>query len=202
MTGGLLTPPVSARDHCAGADDAPVTLVEYGDYECMYCGMAYPIVKAAQRALGDQLRFVFRNFPFAVAHPHARLAAQAAEAAAVQGRFWEMHDVLLEHQRALEEADLLRYAEQLGLDARQVERELEAGTHAKRVRDDFRSGVRSGVNGTPTFFVNGVRYDGAWADRDEFIGALRNAAPASHASQAAPRTSRERGAGVPLSADA
>jgi protein-disulfide isomerase len=173
---GRLTPPVSARDHVAGPDGAPVTLVEYGDYECPYCGMAYPIVKAAQRELGGRLRFVFRNFPLAEIHPHARHAAQAAEAAGAQGKFWEMHDMLFEHQHALEDANLVRYAEMLGLDAVQLARELDAGTHAKRVRDDFRSGVRSGVNGTPTFFVNGERYEGAWADEEAFIRTLRDAA--------------------------
>jgi protein-disulfide isomerase len=176
MSGGQLTPPVSAHDHIAGSDDAPVTLVEYGDYECPYCGMAYPIVKAAQRELGGQLRFVFRNFPLAEVHPHARHAAQAAEAAGAQGKFWEMHDMLFEHQQALEDADLVRYGEMLGLDAVRLARELDAGTYAKRVRDDFRSGVRSGVNGTPTFFVNGERYEGSWADEDAFIRALRDAA--------------------------
>jgi protein-disulfide isomerase len=167
---------VSAQDHVAGPDEAPVTLVEYGDYECPYCGMAYPIVKAVERELGSQLRFVFRNFPLAEIHPHARHAAQAAEAAGAQGKFWEMHDMLFEHQDALEDADLVRYAEQLGFDADRVARELEAGTYAKRVRDDFRSGVRSGVNGTPTFFVNGLRYEGSWANEEAFIRALRDAA--------------------------
>jgi len=176
MSEGQLTPPVNALDHVAGPDDAPVTLVEYGDFECPYCGMAHPIVKAAQRELGNQLRFVFRNFPLAEAHPHARLAAQAAEAAGAQGRFWEMHDMLFEHQYALELHDLIGYAKSLGLDVQQFERNLEAGTYAKKVRDDFRSGVRSGVNGTPTFFVNGERYNGSWANEEAFIGALRDAA--------------------------
>jgi protein-disulfide isomerase len=176
MSDAELTPHVSARDHTAGPDDAPVTLVEYGDYECPYCGMAHPVVKAAQRELGDQLRFVFRNFPLAEAHPHARIAAQAAEAAGAQGRFWEMHDILFEHQDALEPQDLVGYARSLGLDIVQFESDLEAGTYAKRVRDDFRSGVKSGVNGTPTFFVNGERYDGSWANVEAFINALRNAA--------------------------
>ncbi|MDB4874300.1 MAG: Periplasmic thiol:disulfide interchange protein DsbA [Gemmatimonadetes bacterium] len=175
MSDGHLTPPVSSADHAAGRDDASLTLVEYGDYECNYCGMAYPIVKAAQRALGDRLRFVFRNFPLAEAHPHARQAAQAAEAAAAQEKFWPMHDLLFEHQDALGDADLLRYAQTLALDVARIARELEAGTYAKRVRDDFRSGVRSGVNGTPTFFVNGERYDGSWADEEAFVGALRGA---------------------------
>jgi protein-disulfide isomerase len=138
--------------------------------------MAHPIVKAAQRELGSQLRFVFRNFPLAEAHPHARVAAQAAEAAAAQGRFWEMHDMLFEHQDALDVEDLVGYAESIGLDTSQFARDLEAGTYAKKVRDDFRSGVRSGVNGTPTFFVNGARYDGSWANQEAFMQALRAAA--------------------------
>jgi protein-disulfide isomerase len=173
MTGAQLTPPVTSADHVRGPDDAPVTLVEYGDYECPYCGMAHPIVERARQTLGSQLRFVFRHFPLAEAHPHARLAAQAAEAAGAQGKFWEMHDTLFEHQDALEPADILGYAESLGLDVARFTSELEAGTYARKVRDDFRSGVRSGVNGTPTFFVNGVRYEGSWANEESFIRALR-----------------------------
>jgi protein-disulfide isomerase len=188
-SGGRLTPPVGELDHVVGPDDAPVTLVEYGDYECPYCGMAHPIVKSVQRELGSRLRFVFRNFPLAEAHPHARKAAQAAEAAAAQGKFWEMHDMIFEHQDALEDEDLIADARSLGLDAERVARELEAGTHAKRVRDDFRSGVRSGVNGTPTFFVNGDRYEGSWANEESFIRALRDAA-------------RQASRGMPLTADA
>jgi protein-disulfide isomerase len=176
MSAAELTPPVSAQDHAIGPEDAPVTLVEYGDFECPYCGMAHPIVKAAQHALGNQLRFVFRNFPLAEAHPHARIAAQAAEAAGAQGRFWEMHDLLFENQNALEPQDLVGYAKSLGLDIPQFERDLEAGTYTKKVRDDFRSGVKSGVNGTPTFFVNGERYDGSWANEEAFIRALGEAA--------------------------
>jgi protein-disulfide isomerase len=179
MSDGQLTPPVGARDHVAGLADAPVTLVEYGDFECPYCGMAYPIVKEMQRRLGARLRFVFRNFPLAESHPHAEHAAEAAESAAEQGKFWEMHDTLYEHQRALDDAHLVRYAEQLGLDGARVARELETGTNAARVREDFRSGVRSGVNGTPTFFVNGERWDGAWSDDVEFLDALRRAADAA-----------------------
>src|SRR4029077_10346079 len=107
MSDGQLTPPVSERDHATGRESAPVTLVEYGDYECPYCGMAYPIVKRAQQELKGHLRFVYRNFPLAELHPHARLAAQAAEAAAAQGKFWEMHDMIFEHQDALEDQDLI-----------------------------------------------------------------------------------------------
>jgi protein-disulfide isomerase len=172
-----LTPGVGAQDHAAGPEDAPVTLVEYGDYECPQCGMAYPIIKAVQRELPpSSLRFVFRNFPLAEIHPHARSAAQAAEAAAVQGKFWAMHDMIFRHQHALEQADLVRYAEMLELDAARIARELEAGTYTKRIRDDFRSGVRSGVNGTPTFFINGARYDGSWTDDEAFVRALLDAA--------------------------
>jgi protein-disulfide isomerase len=179
MSDALLTPPVSALDHAVGPEDAPVTLVEYGDYECPYCGMAHPIVKRARQELGSRLRFVFRNFPLAEIHPHARLAAQAAEAAAAQGRFWEMHDMLFEHQDALEAEDLLGYAKSLGLDTAKFARDLEAATYAKRIRDDFRNGVKSGVNGTPTFFVNGDRYEGSWANQEAFIRALREAAQPS-----------------------
>ena len=170
-----LHPPVTEHDHTAGPDDAPITLVEYGDYECPYCGMAYPIVKDIQRRLGDQLRFVFRNFPLRESHPHAEHAAEAAESAGAQGKFWEMHDIIYEHQQALEDEDLLAYAEAIGADPGRVAEDLINGTYVKRVRDDFRSGVRSGVNGTPTFFVNGERYNGPWADAVQFLRALREA---------------------------
>jgi protein-disulfide isomerase len=173
MSGATLTPPVGERDHAAGSVDAPVTLVEYGDYECPYCGMAHPIVQKLQAALGKKLRFVFRNFPLHEAHPHARLAAQAAEAAGAQGKFWEMHDLLFEHQNALERDDILGYAKSIGIDADRVSRELESGVYEKHVREDFRGGVRSGVNGTPTFFINGDRYDGSWANQDAFLSRLR-----------------------------
>jgi protein-disulfide isomerase len=179
MSDPVLTPPVSERDHASGPENAPVTLVEYGDFECPYCGMAYLVVKSAQRELGKQLRFVFRNFPLAEAHPHARLAAQAAEAAAVQGKFWEMHDALFEHQDALEAEDIAGYAKSLGLDMAQFARDLQDAKYTKRVRDDFRSGVRSGVNGTPTFFINGSRFEGSWANEKAFIHALQEAAQQS-----------------------
>jgi protein-disulfide isomerase len=153
---------VTARDHVEGPDDAAVTLVEYGDFECPYCGRAYPIVKQIQEQLGSRLRFVFRYFPLTESHPHAQHAAEAAEAAAVQGRFWEMHDALFEHQGALCDRDLTRYAGDIGLDRARFQQELLEHAHAPRVREDFLSGVRSGVNGTPTFFVNGIRHDAAW----------------------------------------
>jgi protein-disulfide isomerase len=173
MTAGHLTVPVSAADHIAGADAAPITLVEYGDFECPYCGMAYPIVQGIQRALGSRLRLVFRNFPLTESHPHAEHAAETAEAAAVQGKYWEMHDTLFENQSNLEDDALAGYAKELGLDAKRVVRELESGAHVERVRNDFHSGVRSGVNGTPTFFINGQRYDGDWSNEAEFVSALK-----------------------------
>ena len=176
MSAGRLTPPVSERDHADGPESAPLTLVEYGDYECPHCGRAYPIIKAVQQELGTELRFVYRNFPLSEAHPHAQHAAEAAESAAVEGKYWEMHDIIFEHQDALEDADLIGYAESLGLDGARVRQELETQAHSARVRADFRSGVRSGVNGTPTFFVNGLRYDGSWESPAVFIRGLREAA--------------------------
>ena len=166
-----LTLPVGQRDHAQGPEVAAVTLVEYGDYECPHCGRAYPIVKRVQQRLGDRLRFVFRNFPLTGLHPHAQRAAEAAEAAAAQGRFWEMHDCLYEHQEALDDDSLERYALSLGLDLARFSRELDGQAHAPRVREDFMSGVRSGVNGTPTFYLNGMRYDGAW-DLETLVAAI------------------------------
>ena len=157
-----LSPPVTDRDHAQGSAQAAVTLVEYGDYECPHCGRAYPIVKEVQRRLGAKLRFVFRNFPLAEMHPHAQHAAEAAEAAAGQERFWEMHDALFEHQRSLDDPHLVQYARTLGLDQERFQQDLNSHTYAGRVREDFRSGVKSGVNGTPTFFINGVRHDDSW----------------------------------------
>ena len=170
-----LTLPVGERDHAQGPGDAPVTLVEYGDYECPHCGRAYPIVKQIRQRLGRSLRFVFRNFPLRESHPHAQHAAEAAEAAGAQGKFWEMHDRLFERQFALDDDYLIEYAGDLGLDAARFRRELDAGTHAPRVREDFRSGVTSGVNGTPTFFINGVRHDGSW-ELEALVAALERTA--------------------------
>jgi protein-disulfide isomerase len=166
--------PISERDHVKGPMDAPATLVEYGDYECPYCGMAHPIVKEVQRRFGPRLRFAFRHFPLAEMHPHALRAAEAAEAAGAQGQFWEMHDVLFQHQDALDDSDLLLYAAALGLDRARFLQELAAHEHAPRVREDFMSGVRSGVNGTPAFFINGTRHDGAY-DLATMLATLENA---------------------------
>jgi protein-disulfide isomerase len=172
-----LTVPVGERDHAQGPADAPVTLVEYGDYECPYCGQAYPIVKELQRRLGGRLRFVFRNFPLNNAHPHAEHAAEAAEAAGGQGedKFWAMHDRLYEHQRALDDAHLEQHAQAVGLDVERFDREMEEGRYRARVREDFTSGVRSGVNGTPTFFINSARHDDSYA-LDVLLAAIEQAA--------------------------
>ncbi|MGE5803943.1 MAG: DsbA family protein [Gemmatimonadota bacterium] len=159
--GATLTAPVAARDHVAGPANAPVTLVEYGDFECPSCRKAWPMVKQLQHRLGDTLRFVFRNFPLTKLHPNAEHAAEAAEAAAAQGAYWQMYDRLFERQFALEDDNLIQYAAELGLDADRLRAELEGGTHRKRVKEDVSSGIQSGVSGTPTFFINGERYDGA-----------------------------------------
>ena len=168
-----LTLPVGERDHVRGPATAPVTLVEYGDYECSSCGEAYPVVEELRRALGDRLRFVFRNFPLAVMHPHAQSAAEAAEAAGAHNKFWEMHDTLYTHQDALDGAHLISYAVALGLDPTSLRRDLDAHSYAERVREDFLSGVKSGVNGTPTFFIGGIRYNGL-PDFDSLLAILTN----------------------------
>lgn len=173
-----LTLPVGERDHTLGPKDAPVTLVEYGDYECPHCGRAYPIVKDVRRRLGSRLRFVFRNFPLRESHPHAQHAAEAAEVAGAQGKFWEMHDRLFERQFALDDEYLGEYAGDLGLDVARFRRELAARTYEPRVREDFRSGVTSGVNGTPTFFINGARHDAGW-EVEPLVAALERAAEAA-----------------------
>jgi protein-disulfide isomerase len=171
----VLTMPVDEdRDHIQGPVDAPVTLVQYGDYECPYCGEAYPIVKEVQARMGERLRFVFRNFPISTSHPHAERAAEAAEAASAQGRFWEMHDTLYEHQRRLRDEDLRVYAEQLELDLDRFDKEMAEHVHAERIHEDFMSGVRSGVNGTPTFYINHVRDDDSY-DADTLLDALERA---------------------------
>jgi protein-disulfide isomerase len=171
----LILPVSEGRDHIQGVAAAPVTLVEYGDYECPYCGEAYPIVKQIQERMGEQLRFVFRNFPISTAHPHAEHAAEGAEAAATQERFWEMHDQLYENQHHLQVDDLRSYARALELDVDLFDKELAEHVHADRVHEDFLSGVRSGVNGTPTFFINGMRHDDSY-DFETLLTALHGAA--------------------------
>jgi protein-disulfide isomerase len=170
-----LVPPLSDRDHVIGPADAPVTLVEYGDYECPYCGMAHPIVASIIQQMGDTLRFAYRHFPLTRLHPHAEHAAEMAEAAGSRGKFWPMHDLLFPNQHALDDQDLLAYAARLGIPPEGAGSALLSHTFAERVREDFMSGVRSGVNGTPTFFINGVRHDGPW-DEPTLLEALQVAA--------------------------
>ena len=157
----LADPVDPERDHIRGPHEAPITLVEYGDLECPYCNQAEPVVRRLLRDYGD-MRYVWRHLPLDDVHPHARLAAEATEAADEQGAFWEMHDLLFEHQDALRKADLLRYAEQLGLDVDRFKEALVSREFAGRVESDVDSADLSGVSGTPTFFVNGRRHHGAF----------------------------------------
>jgi len=155
----LLADAVGARDHVRGSSDAPVTLLEYADFECPFCGRWFPELQRVLQDLGPRVRFVFRHFPISEHHPHAESAAEVAEAAGAQGKFWEMHDLLFWRQAALDDGHLLAYVRELGLDAVRVERELEQQVHRARVRDDIESGLRSGVSGTPMFFINGRRHE-------------------------------------------
>ena len=165
------TVPDSKRDHIRGAATAPISMLEYGDYECPFCAEVQPIVLEIQERLADDLCFAFRHFPLTTVHPHSEHAAEAAEAAGAQGSFWKMHEMLFQNQQALEDEDLVQYASLLGLDEVRLIREVETGAYATRVRDDFKSGVRAGVNGTPAFFINGERYDGA-RGLEEMLAAL------------------------------
>jgi len=170
-----LTLPIAGRDHIQGPIDAPIKLLEYGDFECPFCGQAYPVVEIIRGELGDSLCFAFRHFPLTSMHPHSEHAAEAAEAANAQGRFWEMHKLLFENQDALEDEDLARYAAILGLDIKHLIAEVLTGAYSERIREDFRAGARGGVNGTPTFFINGERCDGAEV-LDDMLAALTRAA--------------------------
>lgn len=170
----LLTPPVGTRDHVRGPADALLTLVEYGDFECPFCGRAYPELKRLVTDLAPRLRLVFRHFPLREQHPHAEHGAEIAEAAAVHGKFWEMHDLLYERQAELDDQHLLGYARELGLDPDEVRRDFEEHFHRARVREDFESGVRSGVSGTPMFFINGRRHEEP-GDTETLAAALRRA---------------------------
>jgi diadenylate cyclase len=178
-SGGL--EPVGARDHARGPEDAPVTLVKYGDYECPYCGQLHPVLEELRERSGERVRFVFRHFPLDSAHPRARRAALAAEAAASQGRFWEMHDLLYENQDELGDEDLRRYAAELGLDLQRFEADMANDDHAWRIEEDRLGGERAGVGGTPALFVNGARYSGPM-DLDGLLAAVEEAADATGSS--------------------
>ena len=169
----MLKPSVNKEDHITGPENASITLVEYGDYECPYCGQAYLIIKNVQQQMEDNLRFVFRNFPLQESHPDAFGAAVAAEAAGKQNAFWQTHDTLFENQDRLGDNDLLAYAAKLKLNVKTFTTDIKNPALKYKVEADLESGVRSGVNGTPTFFINGSRYDGSW-EEEEFTQYLKS----------------------------
>jgi len=166
--------PVSAKDHAQGPTTAPVTLVEYGDYQCPSCGDVFPLIQKLQHHFGDKLRFVFRNFPLDM-HPYAEHAAETAEFAAAHNKFWEMHDALFKHQANLADASLLKLATQLKLPAADLTAALEKGTYAAHVKHDLDGGIKSGVTGTPMFYINGALYDDSY-DYDTLLAAIEAAA--------------------------
>ena len=168
--------PVGRYDHVLGLGDAPVTLVEYGDYQCPYCGRAQRVLAEVLERVGDTVLFAYRHFPLSQIHRHATLAAQAAEAAGAQDRFWEMHRMLFEHQDALAPDDLNSYAKEIGLDVGRFAQDLRTQVHLPAVRSDFLSGVRSGVKGTPTFFINDEQFNTPWDDPMVLVTALELAA--------------------------
>ncbi len=167
-----LTEPIGPRDHVLGTPAALAALVEYGDYECPHCARAHYEIAEVLRRVGNDVRYAYRHFPLTHLHPHALLAAQAAEAAGSEGRFWPMHSMLFANQSTLELADLMGCAEAIGIDAHRFARDLQEGTYLPKIETDFRSGASSGVNGTPAFFLNGVRVDGPW-DADSLTAAIQ-----------------------------
>ena len=173
-----LTVPVGPEDWTVGPENAPVTFVEYGDFECPHCGRMEPVLLELRRLAGPGMRFAFRHFPITSNHPHAESASEAAEAAGMRGAFWPMHDTLYANQQALADRDLVGYAAAIGLDADAVADELANHVYEPNVREDFMSGVHSGVSGTPTFFINGIRYDGNY-DLDALSRAVQKASRAT-----------------------
>ena len=167
----VLKAPVTSRDHILGPANAPVTLVEYGDYECPHCGAAHPIVKLVLEHFGKNIRFIFRHFPLSQVHPSAQAAAESAEFAGAHGRFWEMHDGIYENQDRLGLPLLFALASALGLSEASLREALVNGTYAEKVKGDFLGGVRSGVNGTPSFFINGQQHLGSYAF-EELVAAI------------------------------
>ena len=159
-----LKPAVQNSDHIRGNDQAALELVEYGDYQCPHCGRAHPIVQTIIKKMGDKLKFVFRNFPLAEIHPDAVRAAIAAEAAGAQNKYWEMHDIIFENQDNLADTDLIEYSRMAGLDQVKFKARFAEPVFREKVESDFESGIRSGVNGTPSFFINGQKYNGDWED--------------------------------------
>ena len=184
-----LHPPVSAHDHVRGPRSALVSLVEYGDFECPYCRGAVDIVNGLRQALGDQLSFTFRHFAMREVHPNAQHAAELAEAAATQGHFWEMHDRLFASQEALDDQSLVRYARELHLDVQTLAQELSDHTYAARVEEQRRSGLASGVTSTPTFFIDGMRYDGS-VSLPKMLEVIRQLHPDIHVAETPTQTPR------------
>jgi len=164
------------NEHIQGSIDLPISLIEYGDYECPYTGMAYPIVKEIMKRFKNKIYFVYRNFPLNDIHPHAQHAAEAAEAAAAQDKFWQMHDYLFEHQKALDDSHLLQYAKKVGLDLNKFKKEMTGHVYAPLIEKSLKSGIDHGVEGTPTFFVNGKRYEDSW-DLETFSDFLNTINP-------------------------
>jgi protein-disulfide isomerase len=172
-----LTVPVNVgTDRIRGSINAPITIVEYGDYECPYTGMAYPVVKEVMMRFDEKVYFVFRNFPLRDIHPHAQHAAEAAEAAAAQDKFWQMHDYLFEHRKALDDHRLVEYAQEVGLNIDKFKKEMSGHIYAPLINKSLKSGIESGVEGTPTFFINGERYEDAW-DLDTLSSFLKKSLP-------------------------
>lgn len=169
----ILKVQVSSDDHIQGTKNAPIVLVEYGDYQCPYCGMAYPVVKMIQKHFGKQLLFVFRNFPLSEAHPLSEPAAETAEFAAEYDKFWQMHDLLYENQARFSIPFLLELGETLGLSSQALDQTIADRQYEAKIKKDFLSGVRSGVKGAPTFFVNGQRYNGP-VEFNEFVSAIES----------------------------
>ena len=167
--------PVTESDHSVGSYNAAVTLVEYGNFECIHCGLAYPVIKQLRKLLGDDLLFVFRHFPTVKTHPHSLRAAEASEVAGAQGKFWEMHDQLFAHQTALEDTNLLRYAKRIGLDLETFKREMSEHTFLKKIEAEYqRSLFDEHVTGTPTIYINKVRYTGS-TSLEGMLDAIRSA---------------------------
>lgn len=170
-----LRTPVGSLDHKKGKPSATVTLVEYGDYQCSHCGEAFPLIKKLMKDFPNELLFVFRNFPLQESHPEALGAAQAAEAAGIQNKFWEMHDLLFEQQSQLSKSNFIYFAESLNLDIDQFEEDYNSENVMSQIESDIESGIRSGVNGTPTFFINDQRLDTYDETYESLADAVRNA---------------------------
>ena len=170
-----LRAPVGQQDHRIGKPSATVTLIEYGDYQCSHCGYVYPLIKKLAKQFSSELVFVFRNFPLQESHPAAMIAAQAAEAAALQHKFWEMHDLIYEHQDELDKDNLMYFAETLNLNIEKFIRDSESHIVLSKIESDFESGVRSGVNGTPTFFINENRLDSYDETYESLVDAVMSA---------------------------